>query len=242
MISQWIITSLVIGVILVPVKSYATTLEVNIGFMDGGGLVVQQEVESFTELRQRNVVLQERDYSCGSAALATLLHYFLDSPVQEIEIIRTLLELNKKRGTLEKVIQQKGFSLLDLKLFAESKGFKAAGYRLDFEDLVKLGVPAIVPVIPEDYKHFVVFRGTEGQRVYLADPSIGNITESIEEFKRDWYGFTNVALVVLPPEGKKIERHPMALSELDKVFAGQEDIDSLLGAGLPLRPFIPGEF
>jgi predicted double-glycine peptidase len=230
-------------VFLLPVRLYATPLEVMFGFMDGGGgLVYRQEVQSMQDLLHKNVVIQQRDFSCGTASLATIFNYYLGRSVDEKEIIKTLLEINKKRGTLEDVIKRRGFSLLDLKLFAEDQGFKSSGFRLDYEDLVKLGIPAIVPIIPSGFKHFVVFRGADRDRVYLADPSFGNLIESVEEFKKDWYGFTNVALVVVPKGGKKIEQPPMALTDLDKVFVGQEGIDSFRYAGSPQRPFIPGEF
>ncbi len=236
-------TSVALLLFLLPVRLYAAPLEVMFGFMDGGGgLIHRQEVQSIQDLLHKNVVHQERDFSCGTASLATIFNYYLNKPVYESEIIKTLLEINKKRGTLEEVIKRRGFSLLDLKLFAEDQGFKASGYRLDYEDLVNLGHPAIVPIIPSGFKHFVVFRGADRERVYLADPSFGNLIESVEEFKRDWYGFTNVALVVVSKEEKKIEQNPMALSELDRVFVGQDGLDSFRYAGSPLRPFIPGEF
>jgi uncharacterized protein len=199
-------------------------------------------VQSHQEILHKNVVIQERDFSCGTASLATIMNYYLEKSVSETDIIRTLLELNKKRGTLEEVIKRRGFSLLDLKLYAESQGFKASGYRLDFEDLAKLGVPALVPIIPEGFKHFVVFRGADKERVYLADPSFGNLIESIDQFKKEWYGFTNVALVLLRPGTEEKRTNPMALTELDKVFAGQEGADSFRNSGAPFRPFIQGEF
>jgi uncharacterized protein len=232
-----------LGVLLLPVRSYATSLEVMFGFMDGGvGLVHRQEVQSRQELLHKNVVIQQRDFSCGTASLATIFKYYLGRPVDEGDIIRTLLEINKKRGTLEDVIKRRGFSLLDLKLFSEEMGYKASGYRLDFEDLVNLGIPALVPIIPSGFKHFVVFKGADRERVYLADPSFGNLILPVEEFKRDWYGFTNVALVVVPKGDTKIEQSPISVSELDKVFVGQEGIDAFRYAGSPQRPFIPGEF
>jgi len=232
-----------LGVLLLPVRSYATSLEVTLGFMDGGvGLYHRQEVQSRQELLHKNVVIQQRDFSCGTASLATIFNFYLGRPVNESEIIRTLLEINKKRGTLEDVIKRRGFSLLDLKLFAEEMGYKASGYRLDFEDLVNLGIPALVPIIPSGFKHFVVFKGADRERVYLADPSFGNLIQPIEEFKKNWYGFTNVALIVVPKGDMKIEHSPIAVSELDKIFVGQEGIDAFRYAGSPQRPFIPGEF
>lgn len=236
------LATLVALLLWAPTSLWAALLEVNIGFEGGSGFVIEKEVKSLQEIRHSHIIMQERDYSCGSAALATIFNYYLGRPIGETEIIRSLLDLNEKKGTLEKVIERKGFSLLDLKQFAESQGFNATGYRLNFEDLIKLGVPAIVPIAPGGYKHFVVFRGADRNRVYLADPSIGNITEPIEEFKKDWYGFTNVALVVLPPGDEKREENPMALSDMDRVFVGQEDIDPFLSTVGPAIRALPWEF
>jgi predicted double-glycine peptidase len=228
--------------VLMPLVSHATMLELYIGPM-GEGVTVEHEVEDSYQLRQKNVVIQQRDYSCGTASLATLLNYYLDTPVKEVDIIKTLLELNKKRGTLEQVIQRKGFSMLDLKLYAENKGFKAVGFRLDFDELANLGFPALVPIIPDGFKHFVVFKGSDEKRVFLADPSFGNLIESIDQFKADWYGFTNVAMVVLRPgEEKMLGKKHTILSDLDKVYAGQDDINDILLTRIPERIQIPGEF
>jgi len=223
--------------------SHAATMEVNLGFLDVGGPIIQKEIQSVQEIKRKNVVIQERDYSCGTASLSTLLKYYLGKSVDEIEIIKTLLQINEKRGTLEDVIKRRGFSMLDLKLFAEDQGFKASGFRLDFEDLVNLHKPVLVPIIPEGFKHFVVFRGSDGERVYLADPSFGNLIESVDQFKKDWYGFTNVALIVVPKDSSNIEQHALTVTELDKIYAGQETVDSVRHNPVsPSRIFIPGEF
>ena len=232
-----------VWVLSVPFWSYAAQIEVNLGFLDMGGPIIKQEIQSTQELKRKNVVIQERDYSCGTASLSTLLKYYLGKSVEETEIIKTLLRINEKRGTLEEVIKRRGFSLLDLKLFAEDQGFKATGFRLDFEDLVNLHKPALVPIIPEGFKHFVVFRGSDGERVFLADPSFGNLLESVEQFKKDWYGFTNVALIVVPKDDQKIEQHALTITELDKIYAGQQSADDIRHSFVPpTRPYIPGEF
>jgi predicted double-glycine peptidase len=230
-------------IVLAPFPSMAASVEFTMGVLDGGGLIVDQtEVKSVMDLRRQNVVLQQRDYSCGSASLATVFNYYLNSPVNETEIIRTLLEINKKKGTLEEVIRRRGFSMLDLKLFTEARGFKATGYRLDFDDLANLGVQAIVPIIPEGFKHFVVFRGADATRVYLSDPSFGNLIESVDQFKKDWYGFTNVALAFYPTGSESQIGKPLVPSELERVYASRDQADTLLDAQTFERPLIPGEF
>lgn len=56
------------------------------------------------------------------------------------------------------IVRQKGFSLLDMKTYAQSVGYKAEGYRVDYATLRKLEVPSIALLDISGYKHFVVIR------------------------------------------------------------------------------------
>jgi hypothetical protein len=159
----------------------ASELRVRIGPV-GGGMTIREEVKSVQEARQEGVTHQQLDYSCGSAALATLFNSYLHQPVEEREIIDYIL----KKGDLRKIMQRRAFSLLDLKRFAESRGVEAQGYRLEYQDLVELGRPALVPIVLRGYKHFVIFRGETDGRVYLADPAFGRWTASRAEFEQLW--------------------------------------------------------
>ena len=221
--------------------SNASTVEINIG-PPGLPVYVEREVQSLMDLRHAHVQLQERDYSCGAASMTSIFNYYLEDPITEIEVIQGLLDIAKKKGTLEKIIQRRGFTLLDLKRFAESKGFTTSAFKLEFDDLVALGEPAIVPIIPDGYKHFVAFRGADEHYVYLADPSFGNLTQPIEDFKKDWYGFTNIALVVhRKPDQDKNRVPPLIPSEHEK-FDPDVDIDTFLHTAPPHAPLVPTEF
>jgi predicted double-glycine peptidase len=208
-------------------RVFAADVEVNIGFGDVP-VFVTYKVASMTDLRNSHVQLQERDFSCGAASMTSIFNYYLESPVTEIEVIQGLFQLAKERGSLEAVIRRRGFTLLDLKRFAESRGFKTSAFKLEFDDLVKLGEPAIVPIIPGGFKHFVAFRGADDKYVYLADPSYGNLTETIADFKRDWYAFTNVALVVHRKEGQDMDHVPPLIVSEKERFDPQSSIDSFL--------------
>jgi predicted double-glycine peptidase len=86
-----------------------------------------------------------------------------------------------------KVKVQGGFSMLDMKHFVETRGFKGVGYKdLNFEDLLTLDAP-IVPIDFQGNPHFVVVRGLNGDgEVHLADPGFGNHAISVEKFKSVW--------------------------------------------------------
>src|SRR4051794_31776156 len=121
----------------------------------------REPVRSLLEIRQANVIIQQWDVSCGAAALATLLTYHQGDPVSERTVAQAMLG---KTNSL-RVKHRGGFSLLDLKRYAEARGFRGEGYLgMSLDDLVKLG-PAIVAVTLDRYPHFVVFRGRSGDRV-----------------------------------------------------------------------------
>ena len=138
----------------------------------------------------KNVVKQEFDYSCGSAALATLLNYYLRERFSEQQVIQGLMQY----GEAEKIEQRRAFSLLDMKRFCEVLGYKAEGYKAEIGDLRSLDKPAIVPIELSGYKHFVVYRGIYGNHIFFADPYRGNTSFTIDKFLEIWS--QNIVFVV----------------------------------------------
>ncbi len=154
-----------------------------------------KSVRSMLEMRQENVIIQQWDISCAAAALATILTYQHGDYVPE----RTIAEAMLRRTDPLRVKYRGGFSLLDLKRFAESRGYTADGYTdLNIKNLVQFG-PSIVPVDLEGYNHFVVFRGVVGNQVVICDPAFGNRTVPLERFQDAWLG--PLAFVVSRADG-----------------------------------------
>lgn len=151
-------------------------------------------VRSLLEIRQANMVAQQWDTSCGAAALATVLTYHFGEPVSEREVAQGMLG----RTDPLRVKVRGGFSLLDLKRFAEARGFQADGYlNVSLAELAQFGT-AIVPVDFDGYPHFVVFRGRSADRVLIADPAYGNRSVEVEHFQKAWQ---KMAFVVERPGG-----------------------------------------
>jgi predicted double-glycine peptidase len=163
-------------------------------------------------LRDKYVVKQQLDFSCGAAALATLMTYYYGDATSEAEILQLLIaQLTKDERELK---VSRGFSLLDLKRAAEAKGFQAAGFKLTAEQLTKLVAPVIVFVQPLGYKHFAVLRGIDRGRVFLADPARGNLRMSIGRFLSEWDGI----VFVLGKAGEEsIITYPLALPRPDYI-------------------------
>lgn len=154
-----------------------------------------QPVTSLLEQRQKHVVIQQWDLSCGAAALATLMNFQHGESFSEKAIAESML-----RRTNPLTVRVKGgFSLLDLKRFVELQGYRGKGYRqLQFDHLLAFQ-PAIIPVNLGDYNHFVIFRGAVGDKVLLADPAFGNRTVSRRDFEQGWLG--RIAFVVRRGDG-----------------------------------------
>jgi predicted double-glycine peptidase len=181
---------------------------------------------SLKDLRDQYVVKQRLDYSCGAAALATLMRYYFDEPTSEREVLRLLvarLDADERR-----VREMRGFSLLDMKYAAEALGYRAAGFKLTVADLVKLAAPVIVFVRPLGYAHFAVLRGIADGRVFLADPARGNVRMSVGRFLGEWEG---IVFVLGRPGEEAIGTHPLSVPRPDDVEAPLRSLPRLWESG-----------
>lgn len=150
------------------------------GVLPNGGLYVHR-VESMREARFRNLVRQKTDYSCGAAALATILRYAYHLDVDEAVVIQGMLGLSD-----EDLVKQRGFSLLDIKHYVEALGMRGRGYRVDEARLRNLRVPGIVLMDVRGFRHFVVLKQVVGDIVEVADPMLGNRSIPISQFLQAW--------------------------------------------------------
>ena len=123
-------------------------------------------VVSMREARFQTIILQKYDYSCGSAALASLLTYHYDRPTDEETVFKAMFST----GDQEK-IQQEGFSLLDMKVHLARQGLVADGYKMTLDRLAKLGVPVITLINTGGYRHFVIIKGIREDDVVIGDPA-----------------------------------------------------------------------
>lgn len=149
----------------------------------GGAAAFTVSVISLTESRWHTVVRQKYDYSCGSAALATLLTFHYNRPVGEEDVFREMFEY----GDREK-IRRAGFSMLDMKRYLDKRGLRSDGFRLGLDRVERMGLPAIALVNVNGYRHFVVVKGVVGSRVLLGDPALGVVTTDRATFERLWDG------------------------------------------------------
>jgi predicted double-glycine peptidase len=188
-----------------------------------------KHVTSLRDLRRQNVVMQALDFSCGAAALATVLRHGFAEEVNETELIGYIFIFGQTPAEgYKKYFKRQGFTLLDLKRAARAKGYQGKGYKgMNLDELLEFvegeHVPVLVPIRPMGYNHFVVVRGAAGNRILLSDPARGNTTMTIRSFLDLW--IDGIGFIVTPR--KVADGGPLAASR----ESSDQELDHLTAAG-----------
>jgi predicted double-glycine peptidase len=170
-----------------------------VGQVRFGGVAESATVRvlSWKDIPFRSVVRQQHDFSCGSAALATLLTYHYGRPTTEAEAFTLMYD----QGDQAK-IRRVGFSMLDMKRFLAAHDLASDGFRMSLDELRRSGAPAVVLIDLGRYRHFVVVKGVSDDSVLVGDPALGLRIFRRADFQRMWNG---VAFALYEP---KDGRHP----------------------------------
>jgi uncharacterized protein len=197
-------------------------------------------ITSLRAQRDAGVVKQRYDFSCGSAALATLLTYGLNERVDEQILLRTLIgSISPDELT---GLQRKGLSLHHLQRLAQLRGHKAQGFRMHHSQLERVARPVIVFIKPGGYEHFAVLKGLRGDRVYLADPSLGNVRMPLYRFLDMWADESGrgVVLAVDRADGIWPERYALQLPGSEGPPLEVLGAQRLTDLGKPFPSMVPG--
>ena len=146
-----------------------------------GGSRFTIPVASIKQMRFQTTLRQQYDFSCGSAAVATLLSHQYGHPVSEAFVFEQMYAHGDQRK-----IRKEGFSLLDIKRFLATQGFTADGFKLPLQKLFDAKLPAIVLVAEKGYHHFVVIKGAADGRVLVGDPASGTRSLTLAGFEEIW--------------------------------------------------------
>ncbi|MCY1264828.1 Lactococcin-G-processing and transport ATP-binding protein LagD [compost metagenome] len=190
--------------------------------LPGGGLAYKQ-VESIRERRFANLVEQKTDFSCGAASMATILRQAYQLDVDEEFVIKGMLV----RADPD-LVRTMGFSMLDMKHYAEAIGMRARGYRIQPSALERIRIPVIVLLDIRGYKHFVVLQRTRNNYVYIGDPVLGHKRYTIDDFVKGWNG---IVFAVIGPGYDKTNAllsPPEPLTARDRLDAFQPVRDAEL--------------
>jgi uncharacterized protein len=171
-----LLAALILGLCVPPSLAGPVTISGRFGSL-------QVPARSLQELGWERVVRQQYDFSCGSAAVATLLSFHYDRPTTEGQVFERMI----RAGNAEQ-IQRQGFSMLDMKRYLDEQGLDADGFRIALDDFIAIGVPAITMVDTAGYKHFVVVKGVNDDSVLVGDPAAGTLVVPKAQFDALWNG------------------------------------------------------
>jgi predicted double-glycine peptidase len=162
-----------------------------VGLSPAGDFAVP--LQTVEERKFASVVRQRFDFSCGSAALATLLRYHYGVAETEEASFRGMWA----QGDREQ-IRKLGFSLLDMKRYLATRGLEGQGFKVSLDQIAKAGVPGIALVTIKNYRHFVVVKGVANGEVLVGDPSLGLRSVPADAFAKDWNG---IFFIIDPSHG-----------------------------------------
>jgi len=183
-------------------------------------------IRTLKELRDEGVIRQRWDMSCGAAALSTILTYDFNDKTPEAAIVVWILH----RVDPVRVRARGGFSLLELKRFAQARGYSAEGFSgMSLDDLATEKSWVITPIHFKTFDHFVVVKGIVGDRVVLADPGFGNVTMKTSRFVKIWKN--GIVFVIHPPDPRMLA--PKNISAASRVVPDETLISRGIGVAIP---------
>jgi len=224
----------------------ATPADAQVRTHGEGGGNYNVQVVSWRDIPFRTVVRQQYDYSCGSAAVATLMRFHYGLEINESEVFQSMYA----RGDQAR-IRSVGFSMLDMRSYLESRGFRADGLRLTLDRLATLNTPTIALISHDGYRHFVVVKGISADRVLVGDPTFGLQSYTRAEFAAIWNGVV-LAIRQTPANwpaaayNRAEEWRPWSRAPLTAAQQPISAIDLTLGFRelyqiTPITPRVPGE-
>ncbi|WP_422345779.1 C39 family peptidase [Parasphingorhabdus sp.] len=194
-------------------------------------------VMTWWDIPFRSVIRQRYDFSCGSAAIATLLTYHYERPTSERTPFKAMWDLGDKEE-----IKKVGFSMLDMRNYLKSIGYRAEGFKLKPGQLIQVKRPVIVLLDIDGFKHFVVVKGQTKDQVLVGDSVLGINKYSYEDFHKYWNG---IALAIVdgpitkrPAYNLAGDWNPWSTAPTDQVSA-MADIGNLTNHLPPLYQISP---
>ena len=187
--------------ILYPKSSLIAALAVSLALAPPTAVAL----ETWVDLRDRGVVKQSLDYSCGAAALATLAQSQWGWALTEAQVVDAWYEQNRYRAVKEtgaesyvtrgeQAITQEqnrstslvkvgdtifdvnqGMSFDGIAQLGSVFGYQAKGLKVPVHLLSQLKQPVLLYLEDFGQPHFTVLQSSSENGVVLADPSWGNV-------------------------------------------------------------------
>ena len=96
---------------------------------------------------------------------------------------------------------------------AEKGGLIARGFRVPIEHLDRIKIPVIARVSIRGRDHFLVFKGAQNGRIFVADPAFGNGSYRLAAFEKIWSGL----MIGFIRSGENPQGHELLITERDQL-------------------------
>lgn len=187
------------------------------------GVDAGAQVKNYRDLRFDSVIGQTSDFTCGPAAIATLLTSYYGQPVSEQSVTERSVADMQTRG---KAVTE-GLTLLSLKNVLNDEAVPGNGYKLTLEQLrgvLSQGLPVVANVVyPKG--HYYLVLAVDDQNVLLADPSWGVRSQPLVNFLNAWNG------VVLLPQPNEAQAAQARAEVQQQVTTYRERLERLRTGG-----------
>jgi predicted double-glycine peptidase len=159
------------------------------------------KILSMKELREVDMIRQTHEYSCGAAALATLMNMF-GNKITEAEVLSSIFG-DKLPLIIDKdgKLKLRALTLSDLEKSAHFFGFKVISVQVpnnrNIINILQSLKPAITRMyLYKTYLHFVVLRDINNEWVYISDPAYGNFKIPFTQFLKAWDAGDRILLTI----------------------------------------------
>lgn len=127
-------------------------------------------------MRDIDLIRQSKKLSCGSAALATIMKYYLNIDGFDEGTALNFLDNKDSEATF-----------LDLQNIAKKLNIESLGLFISKEEFLSINKPVIAYIkTPLEYDHFVVIKGIYGDNILIGDPAVGNYVLNKKTFFNYW--------------------------------------------------------
>ncbi|WP_059426031.1 cysteine peptidase family C39 domain-containing protein [Campylobacter hyointestinalis] len=134
-------------------------------------------VKSYYEIRNRNVIRQQYEESCGAASIATLLNMIDIKQYKEDDILNKFKNVGNNKQNTDMV------SFAQLQDVLNEIGYLATGYQISRNIFNKINIPIIVKIEDDPrFPHFVVVLNHKGDFVKIYDLSFGEYISIKSDF------------------------------------------------------------
>ncbi|MFZ5572133.1 MAG: hypothetical protein ACOZF0_17165 [Thermodesulfobacteriota bacterium] len=161
----------------------------------------QGDIAAPPTLVSHGLIPIQHDYSGLSSCIAAVLTHQYAEKAGELTVINGVAAACDMAMVMERL----AISLFDIKNYLKSIGYLGTGYEeagpVSLSTFAEDGIDTMAPVIMsvdyQDFRHFVLLRGYDRERVYIGDPALGNVAMTFEELSsvmvrtdnRHWFFF-----------------------------------------------------